>query len=180
MDINQLNDLSTDNLKTKDLSTDNTAQSDETKTNFDYVTKGPTDYAKNKRVSKVSSTVGIVATFSVSAILGGTLLGNTFVGTLPSVSNQKFQIEGNQLNYSFTITNKGSRSALLTITTQEKEVYTTDVSKTGDYSSSLTLNYQTSYQAKIVATNQVDYYKTIYETSFTIPAKVIAEAVIEK
>ncbi|MCI1735360.1 MAG: hypothetical protein LKM30_06470 [Bacilli bacterium] len=166
--INEENNLSTNNTKTSSLGTDNTATSDETKTNFDYVSGGKTVYARNKKIRSTTKTIGIIATILLSALLGGTLIGNTFIGSLPSVSDVSFTGQGNTIVYAFTVKNDTGKKLYLLVTENGEEILRNDVSLSNTYQDTLTgLSYSTQYQVSLQATNGVDFRKNIYSVSVT-------------
>lgn len=172
MEIYEINSIQTDNTATLSLTTDNTATSDEIKPNYDYVSKGKTEYAKNK-ATKVTTAAAII---TVSFLSGGTLLTNTFLGDLPTIEEvPQFVYEENTFSYSFHLENKGSIKAGVLITYQMETIYEKDVSETGDYQDTITLEFDKLYDFKVQITNRFDFKRYIVEEEIKLTADITQE-----
>jgi hypothetical protein len=166
MDISEINSLDTDNTATKSLDSDNTKTSDELEAG-DYQNKGKTLYALHHKVSKVSTTLGLVATFSAAALLGGAAISNSFLGTMPSVTSSEFTPGSNSLGYHLVIENKGKMALYLILSLGDTDLDSRELTPTGEYEGSFTgLSPHTSYTVGLQATNHVDFRKMILTYSF--------------
>lgn len=167
MEINEINALETANTKTTPLSTDNTALSDELSAG-DFQTKGPTLYARSKRTKKVLSDIGIITTITAAGLLGGSLVSNSFLSSLPSVTSSSFSATSTSVHYTFSLTNKGKLKAVLSLKKDGVALAERDCSLSGDYDGDfLALASGTLYTVAIEATDNVDYRKSILRYDVT-------------
>jgi hypothetical protein len=166
MNISEINSFDINNTPTKPLATDNAATSDELSAG-DYQTKGKTLYALHHKVSKISTTLGLVATFSAAALLGGAAISNSFLGSLPSVTSSEFSVSSDSLGYHLVIENKGTMKLYLILSLGDTDLASRDLSPSGEYQGSFTgLSPQTSYTVGLQATNHVDFRKMVLTYSF--------------
>lgn len=173
MEINEINSIQTDNTATLSLTTDNTATSDEIKPNYDYVSKGKTEYAKSKAV-KVTTAAAIL---TVSFLSGGTLLTNSFLGDLPTIETAPvFTYKENQFTYSFHLENKGTIKAKVLLIHQLETIYEADASTTGDYQDTIPIKYDKLYDFKVQITNHFDFKRYIVEEEIRLIKDVTQES----
>ena len=171
MEINELNNLNTDNLATNSMDVKNYNPSDELnigENNYDY---GESLYAKKKRTSKVIKVVATTFAIGVTTLLGGTLITNLFNSSeesIEEVSNVEHE-EDKALKISYDINNSKDLSIFLIIQNGEDEVYRHDSSKTDHYDYSIELTEDVMYTAKFVGFDndkQIDYSN--YSFSFVL------------
>ena len=169
------NGVSTNNLPISDylsldpLKTDNLPLSDETSVSADTVADGTSTYSVNKRKATAATQVtsGILLTLSVSAIAGGSILTNSFLGTQPTVDAPSYVLDGDTLSYDVNVTNKGTMKVYLLLLEEKKETERVDLSKTGRYQGRFTLLGGFTYTAQIEETNHMDFRKVLYTDNFT-------------
>ena len=161
MEINEFNDLTTDN----------TATSDEIRPNTDYVRYGKTEYAKAHSFSK--SAVLTASLLTVSAVGGGALLKNGFLGSAPELTvPPQVEYVDDTASYTLSIENKGRMTATLSIYIgySSDTIHTKDISKTGEYQDTVTLNPDTFYILSVDVTNHLDYHKNLYKEVLALKA----------
>ena len=88
MEILEMNDVSTNNVPFADpMPMDNISTSDELSSPEIYSSDLDTKYAIKKRKTKLSKTAIITLTLSASAVSGGVLISNAFIGAQPVINN---------------------------------------------------------------------------------------------
>ena len=96
MDINEFNNLETDNLATNSLDVTNFNPSDELdvgENNYDY---GESLYAKNKRTKKIIKVVATTFAIGVTGLLGGTLITDLFKNSTEEEAKEEEKAEDHQ------------------------------------------------------------------------------------
>ena len=164
----EFNNLDVENTNiTFSVDTDNIATSDETSADPIYQNQMGTIYARGKKVGKAVSIVGITLAFTAAAIGTGSVLSNAFVPKPPVVTNPVVEMEGDALNYSFTIENVRNYKTTYYIELNGKEVLAESCTEPMQYSGSYSpIESGTNVKFYIKFTNSLDYFKTIYTKTF--------------
>lgn len=134
MEINEINDISTDNLATESLDVVNFNPSDELdvgENNYDY---GETLYAKKKRTSKLIKVVATTLAVGASGVLGGSYIASVLTVETPSIEIINIAHEASDvLKMSYDITNTTEDKIYFVVLKDNNEVYQHDSSSTDHY-----------------------------------------------
>lgn len=166
----EFNNLNYNNTNiTFSVSPNNIAQGDELSADPIYQRQMGTNYSKGKKVGKAITIVGISVAFTATAIASGSVLSNIFVPNPPTVSNATYVVEGNELTYSFTITNKVKYKTYYILEINSSQVLNEFCTDAKDYKVSYA-PVEKGQKAKfyIAFTNSLDYRKQIYVKEFII------------
>ena len=166
----EFNNLNYDNTNiTFSVAPNNIVQSDELSADPIYQRQMGTNYSKGKKVGKAITIVGISVAFTATAIASGSVLSNIFVPNPPKVSNATYVVEGNELTYSFTITNKVKYKTYYVLEINSSQVLNEFCTEAKDYIVSYA-PVEKGQKAKfyITFTNSLDYRKQIYVKEFII------------
>lgn len=166
MEINELNNTSTDNTKVNSLDVTNYQTSDELdvgENNYDY---GESLYAKNRRGKKIAKIVSTTLIVGASGLLGGTLVVSML--SQPKVVVPKFHYEATDvLQMDYSIENTTTSRIFFLIYQGEKEVYRYESTSTNDYSFTvINLKFEIEYNAKL-AKYEKKTYTDLEGCSFT-------------
>jgi hypothetical protein len=167
MEINELNLFNGNNNQIATLDTNNLFISDELAVDEKNNVIDGTKYAADKRSSKASKAISFVA-LSMTALLAGSLMLNSFIGSDPVINNfaHSYSVEGNMFNYSFDVTISSS-TLIMKISGGTVELDKIKFNKTGVYEDSIELEYNSEYMVKFYSSNGFDYTKEIANYGFS-------------
>ena len=173
----EINDLSTDNVKTTFTSTpNNTELSDELTADPIYTRKMGTAYSISKRTK-----VTLIAVSTTLIVAGGALsiannfnFANPFVGSVPSINNLIINSseEADAMTYSFAIENKGSLKVTFTVSIDYQVISSIDCSATNNYEGTIdNLGFDKKVKYEVYYTNSIDFRKSLAIGSFVTISK---------
>lgn len=173
MEINEINLLNGNNNPIVTLDVNNNFTSDELAINENNSVIEGTKYAAAKRNSKASKTVSII-TLSMTALLAGSFMMNSFIGSDPVINNfsESYFVEGNIFSYNFDITISSS-TLIMKINGGKVELENIKFSNSGVYKNSIELEYNTEYKVKFYSSNGFDYSKEITNYGFSFKTSLI-------
>lgn len=154
-----MNDLSTNNIATSSvMPSNNISTSDELTAPEIYSADGDSKYAIKRRKSKLSKTTVTLLTISVSAVAGGTVLTNVFIGDAPVINNfdSCYEVVEQTFKYNLDITVKVAK---LEMSLNSKEATLQDYvfDSTGVFTGEYALPSSGTYEVKFYSTNLFDY-----------------------
>ena len=166
----ELNELKYNNTNiTFSVATNNIATSDELSADPIYVRQMGTNYSRGKKVGKAITIVGISVAFTATAIASGGVLRNIFIPNPPTVSNAHMVVEGNQLEYGFTIENKLQYKTWYELYRYGDVVAQGECIEAREYVVKYSpVEKGEKYKFIVIFTNSFDYRKEIHTNEFVI------------
>ena len=157
MEINEINNVSTDNVATNSLDVTNYKTSDELSVGENNYDHGETIYARNARSKKIAKIVSTTLIIGASGILGGTLIVSMI--NQPKIVVPTFNYSATSvLKMDYSIENTTKNKVYFLVFEGEKEVYRYDSTETGDYSFTVeNLKFETEYNGKLVKYEKKTY-----------------------
>ena len=166
----ELNNLTFDNTKiTFTGNTSNIATSDELEVSLLYQDKMGTRYSKSKMALKVFNFAGISLILTAAAIKTGSLLSNVFVLNPPSISADKYYLEGHTFKAEFKVSNPNNYHIEAYLMVNNEKVLSEDCHEPKEYVieyNQLQTNDVCAFYIKF--DNGVDYTKTIEKYTFKV------------
>jgi len=165
VEVNEFNTFLANDVTFSSLDTDNLATSDELETNNVTLTT----YAKKKRLV-TSSITGLTLFTSASLLLaGGISLSNSYLGTLPAVSNYTFSLENDGFHYEFDVENEGYLKLYMLLKQDNSEIGEYDFSITNHYKGIIVegIDVAKNLDVELYTTNEVDYRSLLLTLTMT-------------
>ncbi len=166
MEIGEFNSVETNNLEqTFSDSPNNIETSDETSLGETLFVKQDTTYALKKRDDEKIKRIAAAATISVTAVLGGTFLANSFLPSPPTIDNVSHSIRNDTLHYSFDVFNNKKYEVTYTVYIDGEALKNSkiDISQNKHYEGAILIpNCSTELRiTSSVVTKLADYEKEI-------------------
>ena len=167
-----MNDVSTNNVPFADpMPMDNISTSDELSSPEIYSSDLDTKYAIKKRKTKLSKTAIITLTLSASAVSGGVLISNAFIGAQPVINNFDTCYEVVEQTFKYNLDIEITNAKLeMSVLKGEELIKDFVFDSTGVFTGEVELPEPNDYQVKFYSTNLFDYKNELvgYHITFTI------------